>query len=239
MPWKFVTFERFNYFRGINSCSFLIEKINFVYHIIDLHSHNLRDGKFHQISSFHLNWRGLAALHKLYWGCCRFQLLSVHFIETSQRDYHHPLQWTGVGGHTGRCWRAWLWWQNRVLTCRWHRGGLWNPLVGLAGGGSRGGTVDGPDCDGWCRNAFRYWPEPVDCTASYQEKCPMKARQYGPSILLPKVTCGPLPLLLQMSVCRKPSAWIYLSKPHWVNEHNKSIIQNVFYYMNLAHIEEV
>lgn len=41
---------------------------------------------------------------------------------------------------------------------------------------------------------------------SYQEKCPMKARQYGPSILLPKVTCGPLPLLLHMSMCREPSA---------------------------------
>lgn len=105
-------------------------------------------------------------------------------------------------------------WQNRVLTCKWHGGSLWSPLVGVAGGGSRVGAVDGPDCDRWCWNVFRYWPEPVDCTASYQEKCTMKARQYAPSILLPKVTCGPLPLLLHMSMCRELSIWIYLSKPH-------------------------
>lgn len=48
-----------------------------------------------------------------------------------------------VWGHTGRCWRTWLRWRSMVLTCQWHRGGLWrradSPLVAGAGGGSRVG----------------------------------------------------------------------------------------------------
>ena len=55
---------------------------------------------------------------------------------------------------------------------------LW--AEGWAGGGGE------LDCDGWCGDAFSYWPEKLGYTESYQEKCPIKACQYGPSISLAK-----------------------------------------------------
>lgn len=55
-----------------------------------------------------------------------------------------------------------------------------------AGGGGRGGR----DCDGWCWDAFSYWPEQPDHIVSYQEECPVKTCQYDPLIISQKVACA-------------------------------------------------
>lgn len=56
-------------------------------------------------------------------------------------------------------------------------------LLGECGGR---GERDG---DGWCWNAFSYWPEKLDRIVCHPEKCPIKTCQYGSSITRQMFTC--------------------------------------------------
>lgn len=83
--------------------------------------------------------------------------------------------------------------------------GSWQSIIWFACSESRRRQRGELDYDGWCGEAFSYWPEKLDPIVSYQgekKKSAIKACQYGPSISLQKVTCASPALSPRRSVCR-------------------------------------
>lgn len=74
-----------------------------------------------------------------------------------------------------------------AVACRCFMEGSWQSIICSACSEIGREAVGEPDCDGWCWEAFSYWPEKLDHIVSYLEKCPIKACQYGPSILLQRL----------------------------------------------------
>lgn len=110
--------------------------------------------------------------------------------------------------------------------------GSWQSIICWTCSEFRGEAVGEPDCDGWCWEAFSYWPEKLDHIVSYLEKMPHKSMSMWSINIAPKVTCALLALSLGMSMCRLIhllECWVHLLKWQHINDriyrHKREILK--------------